>query len=55
MSQGINRSILLAKRPVGAPEGSDFELSEAPIADPGEGEVGLRTIYLSLDPYMRAA
>jgi NADPH-dependent curcumin reductase CurA len=53
MSQGINRSILLAKRPVGAPEGSDFELSEAPIADPGEGEVGLRTIYLSLDPYMR--
>ena len=53
MPQGTNRRILLAKRPVGAPQAGDFEMSEAPIAAPGEDEVLLRTIYLSLDPYMR--
>ncbi|MDP6574665.1 MAG: NADP-dependent oxidoreductase [Rhodospirillales bacterium] len=53
MSQGINRRILLASRPVGAPQASDFAMDEAPIAAPGEDEVLLRTIYLSLDPYMR--
>ena len=53
MAQATNRRILLAKRPVGAPQPSDFEMDEAPIGQPGEGEMGLRTIYLSLDPYMR--
>ena len=53
MSQATNRRILLAKRPVGAPLPNDFEMDEAPIGRPGEGEMGLRTIYLSLDPYMR--
>ena len=53
MAEPTNRRILLAKRPRGAPEASDFEISEVPIAEPGDGEIGLRTIYLSLDPYMR--
>ena len=45
--------ILLDKRPTGAPQLSDFRLDEQPVPEPGEGQVLLRTIYLSLDPYMR--
>ncbi|MBD2495866.1 zinc-binding dehydrogenase [Nostoc sp. FACHB-280] len=53
MSDLINKQILLKSRPVGEPKESDFALVEAPISPPGEGEVLSRTIYLSLDPYMR--
>ncbi|AFY41722.1 NADP-dependent oxidoreductase [Nostoc sp. PCC 7107] len=53
MSDLINKQILLKSRPVGEPKETDFALVEAPIAEPGEGEVLSRTIYLSLDPYMR--
>ncbi len=49
----VNRRILLKSRPIGAPSADNFQLVEAPIPTPGEGEVLLRTIYLSLDPYMR--
>src|SRR5690242_880415 len=48
-----NRRVLLRRRPTGAPTTADFELAEGPIAEPGEGEVLVRGIYLSLDPYMR--
>jgi NADPH-dependent curcumin reductase CurA len=48
-----SRRVLLKSRPVGAPEPSDFEIVEAPVAAPAEGEMLCRTIYLSLDPYMR--
>jgi NADPH-dependent curcumin reductase CurA len=48
-----NRRIVLASRPQGAPKPSDFRLEEAPVPVPGEGQVLLRTLYLSLDPYMR--
>jgi NADPH-dependent curcumin reductase CurA len=48
-----NRKIVLKQRPVGAPRPSDFELVEAPLPRPGDGEILCRTIYLSLDPYMR--
>jgi len=48
-----NRQVLLKRRPTGAPTTSDFEIAEAPMPDPGEGEVLVRGIYLSLDPYMR--
>ena len=51
--QTINRSIVLAARPRGEPNPQDFRLEEAPVAQPGEGQVLLRTLYLSLDPYMR--
>src|ERR1700753_592147 len=47
------KRIVLASRPVGAPKPSDFRLEETPIPTPGEGQVLLRTIWLSLDPYMR--
>ena len=49
----INRQILLAARPVGAPVASDFELKGSPTPIPQQGELLLRTVFLSLDPYMR--
>lgn len=49
----INRQILLRSRPSGMPKPSDFELVESPVPPLGEGEFLCRTIYLSLDPYMR--
>jgi len=47
------KRIVLASRPVGEPKVSDFRLEECPLPTPGEGEILLRTIWLSLDPYMR--
>jgi hypothetical protein len=48
-----NRRIVLAARPQGAPQDSDFAMISEPIPDLGEREIISRTIYLSLDPYMR--
>ena len=53
MTQDKNRQIVLAARPVGAPKDGDFRLVEAARPEPGAGEMLCRTIYLSLDPYMR--
>ena len=49
----MNRQITLASRPVGYPKESDFNLVEVPIPTPGDGEVLVKTLYLSVDPYMR--
>jgi NADPH-dependent curcumin reductase CurA len=49
----MNRQITLAARPTGLPKESDFRLVESEIPTPGPGEVLVRTLYLSLDPYMR--
>ncbi|MCZ6677090.1 MAG: NADP-dependent oxidoreductase [Candidatus Poribacteria bacterium] len=49
----INRQITLAARPVSYPKLSDFKLVSAPIPTPDAGQVLVRTIYLSVDPYMR--
>jgi len=48
-----NRRIVLASRPVGAPRSDNFCLDEAPVPQPADGQLLLRTLYLSLDPYMR--
>src|SRR5712671_1729563 len=48
-----NRQIVLKRRPNGMPVPEDFAIAEGPLPEPGEGEVVLRGIYLSLDPYMR--
>jgi NADPH-dependent curcumin reductase CurA len=48
-----NRQVLLKCRPNGMPTTADFEIADAPMPDPGAGEVLVRGIYLSLDPYMR--
>lgn len=49
----VNRRVVLAARPRGLPTSDDFRLEQAAIPEPGEGQVLLRTLYLSLDPYMR--
>lgn len=48
-----NRRIRLASRPHGEPVAENFQHDSAPVGSPGDGEVLLRTKYLSLDPYMR--
>ena len=50
---GTNRQIRLKKRPVGMPTPADFDVVASPRPAPADGEVLRRTIYLSLDPYMR--
>ena len=45
--------IVLASRPVGEPTSDNFRLEEFPIQQPGPGQMLLRTLWLSLDPYMR--
>jgi len=49
----MNRRIVLARRPQGAPVPEDFRLETHPVPGAGSGMVLLRTRYLSLDPYMR--
>jgi NADPH-dependent curcumin reductase len=49
----MNRRVVLAARPQEAADSSHFRLEAVPIESPREGEVLLRTVWLSLDPYMR--
>ena len=49
----VNRKFTLAARPVGYPKLSDFDIVTEPIPNPQDGEVLVRTNYLSVDPYMR--
>jgi NADPH-dependent curcumin reductase CurA len=51
MSQA--KRVVLASRPKGEPRTSDFRVEEYAPPTPGDGQVLLRTIWLSLDPYMR--
>ena len=52
-SEKQNRRIVLAARPQGAPSESTFRMETVDVPTPGDGQVLLRTVYLSLDPYMR--
>jgi NADPH-dependent curcumin reductase len=54
-SQGnsVNRRIVLCSRPAGVPSTTDFRLEERVVPRPSAGQVLLRTLFLSLDPYMR--
>lgn len=49
----VNRRVVLAARPRGLPTPRDFRLEETVVPTPREGQVLLRTLYLSLDPGMR--
>jgi NADPH-dependent curcumin reductase CurA len=49
----VRRSIVLKQRPRGEPSADDFEVQEDTVPTPGPGEVVTRTIWLSIDPYMR--
>jgi NADPH-dependent curcumin reductase CurA len=49
----VNHQVRLAARPVGLPKASDWDHTEEPVAEPGDGEVLVKVLYLSLDPAMR--
>jgi NADPH-dependent curcumin reductase CurA len=48
-----NRQWRLARRPKGFVSAEDFEYAEVPIAEPGDGELLVRNLYLSFDPTQR--
>src|SRR5256885_14113426 len=48
-----NRRVVLASRPTGSVTEGNFQLEKLPIPKPAEGEVLVRNLWLSLDPYMR--
>ena len=48
-----NQRVLLNSRPQGAPTTENFTIEHSDIPTPVTGQVLLRTLYLSLDPYMR--
>ena len=48
-----NKQVLLAARPTGFPNTTDFRLAETPIPEPAEGQFLVGISYLSVDPYMR--
>jgi NADPH-dependent curcumin reductase CurA len=50
----VSREVVLVARPQGEPQASDFELREAAAVDPGHGEVLVRNVFVSVDPYMRS-
>jgi NADPH-dependent curcumin reductase CurA len=49
----VNHQIRLASRPVGAATAANWQLAETPVAEPGDGEVLVKVLALSLDPAMR--
>jgi NADPH-dependent curcumin reductase CurA len=53
MNEVAARQIVLAARPQGKPKSTDFRLEEGVVSTPGAGQVLLKVLYLSLDPYMR--
>jgi NADPH-dependent curcumin reductase CurA len=48
-----NRRVTLVERPVGFPKESDFAIDEVAVGEPGPGEVLVRTLWVSVDPYQR--
>ena len=50
----MTREVVLAARPQGLPQESDFALREAEEREPGDGEVLVRNVFVSVDPYMRS-
>jgi NADPH-dependent curcumin reductase CurA len=49
----LSRGVVLAARPEGVPEASDFDVRDLPDAELGDGEVRVRNVLVSVDPYMR--
>ena len=48
-----NKEIIFASRPSGMPALNNFKLEDAPLPQPNDGEVLVRTLYISVDPYLR--
>ena len=53
MNAALNHQVRLAARPQGLPKPTDWEHTSEPVGEPGEGEILVKTLYLSLDPAMR--
>ncbi|HUJ03843.1 MAG TPA: NADP-dependent oxidoreductase [Rhizomicrobium sp.] len=53
MTARKSKEIRLKRRPVGMPALGDFELAETPVPAPAHGQVLVRNIFMSVDPYMR--
>jgi hypothetical protein len=53
MAEATNVKVVLKSRPVGEPKPTDFSVVTEPAPKPGAGELLCRTLWLSLDPYMR--
>lgn len=53
MPENVNRQWVLKSRPDGMPTENDFELVDSPIPSPQHGELLIKSIWMSLDPYMR--
>ena len=53
MTAPVNRQIVLAARPAGMAKAADFRLETTPVPEPGPGQILVRNIWMSVDPYMR--
>jgi NADPH-dependent curcumin reductase len=53
MNRRVNRQVRLKARPSGIPQAEHFEIVEAPVPEPAEGQILVRNIFLSVDPAMR--
>jgi hypothetical protein len=53
MTDTTNRQYFLASRPVGEPTTDNVACRDVPLDPPGEGEVTIRNMYISLDPAIR--
>jgi NADPH-dependent curcumin reductase CurA len=53
MDSAMSREIRLKRRPVGTPTERDMALFEVPVPKPGKGEILVRNLFMSVDPYMR--
>ncbi len=53
MSNLVSKEIRLKSRPNGIPKAENFELASTQVVQPGAGEVLVRNIWMSVDPYMR--
>ncbi len=51
----VNRQLLVRRWPDGLPQPGDFELVEAAVPEPGDAQVLIRNLWLSIDPYYRHA
>ena len=49
----MNRQAILASRPVGMVKHSDFEITDAPVPEPGDGQFRVKVEAVSIDPAMR--
>ena len=53
MHRTVNKRVVLASRPSGWVSEANFRIEEGPLPEPAQGEILVKNLWLSLDPYMR--